>query len=132
MLSAVCRHPVLSYRTAGHRLVPRFIAGGLTAGGLTAGGLTTRGLTAREQTTGPLRALSSMSPPKDTSVILTSLRAAMKDRRYVSEPLAAYIVPSCDAHNSEYLAQVLHQHRHMHHMLHHMHLVNPVKPVVPV
>jgi len=46
-----------------------------------------------------------MSPPKDTSVILTCLRAAMKDRRYVSEPLAAYIVPSCDAHNSEYLAQ---------------------------
>jgi len=29
----------------------------------------------------------------------------MKDRRYVSDPLAAYIVPSCDAHNSEYLAE---------------------------
>ena len=30
----------------------------------------------------------------------------MKDRKYVQEPLQAYIVPSCDAHNSEYLADV--------------------------
>ena len=30
----------------------------------------------------------------------------MKDRKYVEEPLSAYIVPSCDAHNSEYLADV--------------------------
>jgi len=30
----------------------------------------------------------------------------MQDRRYVQEPLVAYIVPSCDAHNSEYLADV--------------------------
>jgi len=42
--------------------------------------------------------------PKDTHKILSDLRKLMKDRRYVQEPLAAYIVPSCDAHNSEYLA----------------------------
>merc|ERR1719233_2607265 len=42
--------------------------------------------------------------PKDTRRILSDLRKLMKDRRYVQEPLAAYIVPSCDAHNSEYLA----------------------------
>jgi len=28
----------------------------------------------------------------------------MKDRKFTAEPLAAYIIPSCDAHNSEYLA----------------------------
>ena len=38
-------------------------------------------------------------------MILDSLRKAMKDRRYTAEPLAAYIIPSCDAHNSEYLAE---------------------------
>jgi Xaa-Pro aminopeptidase len=42
--------------------------------------------------------------PKDTHMILTEVRKLMKDRRYVQEPLVAYIVPSCDAHNSEYLA----------------------------
>ena len=49
--------------------------------------------------------LSTMAP-KDSGPILTALRKLMKDRRYVQEPLAAYIVPSCDAHNSEYLADV--------------------------
>ena len=44
--------------------------------------------------------------PRNTSIILPALRTVMKDRRYVKEPLAAYIVPSCDAHNSEYLADV--------------------------
>ena len=44
--------------------------------------------------------------PKDTYPILNSLRKLMKDRRYVQEPLVAYIVPSCDAHNSEYLADI--------------------------
>ena len=39
-------------------------------------------------------------------MILSTIRKLMKDRRYVQEPLAAYIVPSCDAHNSEYLAEV--------------------------
>jgi len=47
---------------------------------------------------------SSTMAPKDTHKILSDLRKLMKDRRYVQEPLAAYIVPSCDAHNSEYLA----------------------------
>jgi len=50
------------------------------------------------------RCLCSAMAPKDTSYILSSLRKAMKDRKYVAEPLAAYIIPSCDAHNSEYLA----------------------------
>jgi len=44
--------------------------------------------------------------PRDTTGILTTVRKLMKDRRYVQEPLAAYIVPSCDAHNSEYLADI--------------------------
>jgi len=44
--------------------------------------------------------------PKNTSVMLAGLRKVMQDRRYVQEPLVAYIVPSCDAHNSEYLADV--------------------------
>ena len=38
-------------------------------------------------------------------MILDGLRKAMKDRRFTAEPLAAYIIPSCDAHNSEYLAE---------------------------
>jgi Xaa-Pro aminopeptidase len=46
-----------------------------------------------------------MARPKDSSAVLASLRAAMKNRRHVAEPLAAYIVPSCDAHSSEYLAE---------------------------
>lgn len=50
--------------------------------------------------------ISTTMAPKDTAPILTALRKLMKDRRYVQEPLAAYIVPSCDAHNSEYLADI--------------------------
>jgi hypothetical protein len=49
---------------------------------------------------------STTMAPKDTAPILNALRKLMKDRRYVQEPLAAYIVPSCDAHNSEYLADI--------------------------
>ena len=49
--------------------------------------------------------LSAM-PVRDTTTILSGLRRCMKDRKYVQEPLQAYIVPSCDAHNSEYLADV--------------------------
>ena len=45
-------------------------------------------------------------PVRETTGLLTCLRKCMKDRRYVEEPLSAYIVPSCDAHNSEYLADV--------------------------
>jgi len=43
---------------------------------------------------------------KDSSRVLASLRKLMKDRRHVREPLAAYIIPSCDAHDSEYIAPV--------------------------
>ena len=46
----------------------------------------------------------AMAPPKNTTMILEGLRKAMKDRKFTAEPLAAYIIPSCDAHNSEYLA----------------------------
>ena len=41
-----------------------------------------------------------------TAPILTALQKLMNDRRYVQEPLAAYIVPSRDAHNSQYLADI--------------------------
>ena len=44
--------------------------------------------------------------PKDTSRQLAALRKAMKDQKYVQESLGAYIIPSCDAHDSEYLADV--------------------------
>lgn len=39
-----------------------------------------------------------------TTAILRRLRAAMANTQFVPEPLQAYIVPSSDAHNSEYLA----------------------------
>ncbi|XP_067012527.2 xaa-Pro aminopeptidase ApepP isoform X2 [Anabrus simplex] len=39
-----------------------------------------------------------------TGNILTKLRALMKNTKYVKEPLQAYIVPSGDAHQSEYVA----------------------------
>ncbi|XP_022902257.1 xaa-Pro aminopeptidase ApepP [Onthophagus taurus] len=42
---------------------------------------------------------------KQTSNLLKQLRALMLDTKYVSEPINAYIVPSADAHNSEYLAE---------------------------
>nr|CAI5865002.1 unnamed protein product [Callosobruchus analis] len=42
---------------------------------------------------------------KPTSDLLKQLRGLMKDPQYVSEPIDAYIVPSEDAHFSEYIAQ---------------------------
>ena len=56
-----------------------------------------------------LRKCSSVNvamPVRDTTPILSALRRCLADRKYVAAPLAAYIVPSCDAHNSEYLAEV--------------------------
>ncbi|CAH2007280.1 unnamed protein product [Acanthoscelides obtectus] len=41
---------------------------------------------------------------KPTTNLLKQLRALMKDPQYVSEPINAYIVPSEDAHFSEYIA----------------------------
>lgn len=43
-------------------------------------------------------------PSKSTTMILSRLRALMKNKAYVSEPVHAYIVPSGDAHQSEYIA----------------------------
>lgn len=43
-------------------------------------------------------------PAKSTKVILSKLRSRMRNKAYVSEPLHAYIVPSGDAHQSEYIA----------------------------
>ncbi|VEN58758.1 unnamed protein product [Callosobruchus maculatus] len=43
--------------------------------------------------------------PKPTTDLLKQLRGLMKDPQYVSEPINAYIVPSEDAHFSEYIAQ---------------------------
>ncbi|XP_071447927.1 xaa-Pro aminopeptidase 1 [Hetaerina americana] len=45
-----------------------------------------------------------MPPPKPTGHLLKKLRSLMKNVKYVTEPLQAYIIPSCDAHQSEYLA----------------------------
>ena len=45
-------------------------------------------------------------PARDRCGILAHVRRSMKDRKFVQEPLSAYIVPSCDAHNSEYLADI--------------------------
>ena len=56
-----------------------------------------------------LRSCSSVNvtmPVRDTTPMLTALRRCLADRKLVSAPLSAYIVPSCDAHNSEYLADV--------------------------
>lgn len=41
---------------------------------------------------------------RNTSVILSRLRSVMKNTSYVNEILQAYIVPSGDAHQSEYIA----------------------------
>ncbi|PSN40454.1 Xaa-Pro aminopeptidase 1 [Blattella germanica] len=41
----------------------------------------------------------------DSSSKLQKLRGLMKNVKYVSEPLQAYIIPSEDAHQSEYLAE---------------------------
>jgi hypothetical protein len=36
----------------------------------------------------------------DNKVDLPAFRKLMKDRKYVQEPLAAYLVPGSDAHHS--------------------------------
>lgn len=41
---------------------------------------------------------------KSAGSLLKQLRSLMRDVQYVQEPISAYIVPSCDAHNNEYLA----------------------------
>ncbi|CAJ1053226.1 hypothetical protein EPR50_G00014820 [Xyrichtys novacula] len=46
---------------------------------------------------------TSMSP-KITGELLRQLRQAMRNCKYFSEPIQAYIVPSGDAHQSEYIA----------------------------
>lgn len=43
--------------------------------------------------------------PKSTTIFLQKLRSSMQNTKYVKEPISAYIVPSSDAHNSEYLAE---------------------------
>nr|CAH7769398.1 unnamed protein product [Callosobruchus chinensis] len=43
--------------------------------------------------------------PKPTTDLLKQLRGLMKDPQYVSEPINAYIVPSEDAHFSEYIVE---------------------------
>lgn len=42
---------------------------------------------------------------KSTSHLLEKLRALMKNSKYVQEPIQAYIVPSEDRHQSEYIAE---------------------------
>ncbi|ELV14030.1 Xaa-Pro aminopeptidase 1, partial [Tupaia chinensis] len=42
--------------------------------------------------------------PKVTSELLRQLRQAMRNSEYVIEPIQAYIIPSGDAHQSEYIA----------------------------
>uniref|UniRef100_A0A669EY59 X-prolyl aminopeptidase (aminopeptidase P) 1, soluble n=1 Tax=Oreochromis niloticus TaxID=8128 RepID=A0A669EY59_ORENI len=42
--------------------------------------------------------------PKITGELLRQLRQAMKNCKYFSEPIQAYIIPSGDAHQSEYIA----------------------------
>lgn len=42
---------------------------------------------------------------KPTTDLLRQLRNLMKDSKLMSEPLNAYIVPSGDAHNSEYVSE---------------------------
>uniref|UniRef100_A0A671QIV0 Xaa-Pro aminopeptidase 1 n=1 Tax=Sinocyclocheilus anshuiensis TaxID=1608454 RepID=A0A671QIV0_9TELE len=42
--------------------------------------------------------------PKITVELLRQLRQAMKNSKYITEPIQAYIIPSGDAHQSEYIA----------------------------
>ncbi|KAJ8920725.1 hypothetical protein NQ315_004864 [Exocentrus adspersus] len=42
--------------------------------------------------------------PKSTTNLLKQLRSLMNNTKYVTEPIHAYIVPSNDAHTSEYIA----------------------------
>lgn len=44
-------------------------------------------------------------PPKPTGHLLTKLRVLMKNTCHVPKPLQAYIVPTGDAHQSEYVAE---------------------------
>ncbi|XP_060520725.1 xaa-Pro aminopeptidase 1 isoform X2 [Cylas formicarius] len=46
-----------------------------------------------------------MSGPKVTTNLLKQLRNLMQNAKYANESIQAYIVPSIDAHNSEYLAE---------------------------
>jgi len=41
---------------------------------------------------------------RQTALILKRLRHLMKDTSYITEPIQAYIIPSGDAHQSEYIA----------------------------
>ncbi|ELU14220.1 hypothetical protein CAPTEDRAFT_169985 [Capitella teleta] len=43
-------------------------------------------------------------PPKNTAALLDRLRSLMKNAKHVHEPIHAYIVPTGDAHVSEYIA----------------------------
>lgn len=43
-------------------------------------------------------------PPKSTGNLLKQLRELMVNNKYVKEPLQAYIIPTSDAHSSEYIA----------------------------
>lgn len=45
-----------------------------------------------------------MESPKSTAAILTQLRDLMKNQVYVNHPLQAYVIPTSDAHQSEYIA----------------------------
>lgn len=46
-----------------------------------------------------------MAQAKNTTNLLKQLRTLMQNTKCVKEPLNAYIVPSRDSHNSEYLAE---------------------------
>uniref|UniRef100_A0A8C0ERD1 Xaa-Pro aminopeptidase 1 n=1 Tax=Bubo bubo TaxID=30461 RepID=A0A8C0ERD1_BUBBB len=48
--------------------------------------------------------LCRIDHPKITTELLKQLRQVMKSPKYVQEPVQAYIVPSGDAHQSEYIA----------------------------
>ena len=41
---------------------------------------------------------------RNSSQLVRKLRQLMKNLNYVPEPIQAYIIPSCDAHQSEYIA----------------------------
>nr|XP_018915688.1 PREDICTED: xaa-Pro aminopeptidase 1-like isoform X1 [Bemisia tabaci] len=43
-------------------------------------------------------------PARNTGTLLKSLRELMRNNQYFNETLAAYVIPSSDAHQSEYLA----------------------------
>lgn len=48
--------------------------------------------------------LAAMTQAKNTTGLLSQLRDLMQNSRYAGTTLNAYIVPSNDAHNSEYIA----------------------------